>query len=178
MGPRYEVYGTRKDWIPGLSKIEDELQPCFSELGLYATRDLRSFPSLARLDDLGISRSGAHGGERSFFISPKGTLLRMTEVPQRKGGVLYKVVHEDNGVCVCFCPGGIFQEQCLVPGVIGTLSDSREASEFFLHVSSSLLAGFRQVKEYMVGPEAMQLLDSGFRLTYNHKRPLADDFKR
>lgn len=178
MRVRYEVFGTKSDWVPGLSKIKDQFQPIFAERGLFVSQELRAFSSLLELPDLGISRFGSHPTERTFFIVPKDTSIRMRPIPQSDGSVRYSVGQGDNRVCVFFCPGGIFHNECLISGLVASMGESKETKDFFSHISSALLDGFQQVKEYHVGPAAMQLLNSGFRLTNNHRKPLIDDLKK
>jgi hypothetical protein len=175
---RYEVFGTKSDWIPGLSKIEAELQLNYARLGLFESSELQAFSSLAGLQELGVSRFGSHPTEQHYFIVPKEVTLGMRAVPQRRGGDRYSIDMGENDVCVHFRPGGIFQGECLISGTLACTGESDSAKRFFSEISSHLLKGFEQVKDYRVGPEAIQLLDSGFRLTSHHLRPPADCLSR
>jgi hypothetical protein len=178
MRQRFEVFGTKDDWIPGLTKIEAEFRPKYARLGLFESSEAQAFSSLAALPELGISLFGSYPTGQVYFIVPNEISLSMRAIPQNRGGLLYSIDMGKNEVCIQFCPGGKFQEGCLISGLLACTSESAEATRFFSEISSHLLKGFEQVRDYRVGPEAIRLLDGGFRLTTHHLRSPADCLRR
>jgi len=158
------LFATRGDLEPGLADAE-------------RSRELRHV-SLAGMEGLGISRTGNHL-EPSYLVAPRNVAVAARAVPQRKGGVLFALDQMENPSTFVFQPGGIFEQQCLVAGHIGTIHEDPIGKELLQDFSRAVTRGFKKVRSYWVGPEALTLLDSGVRLvTISAKEPSEYDLSR
>lgn len=62
---------------------------------------------------------------------------------------------------------GLHQADILTPGSLATLGKSEEAVSLYKTLAKQLKKQCRRVHSYWVGPEALSLLRSGFRLAHN-----------
>jgi len=96
--------------------------------------------------------------------------VSVMEVPQRRGGVLYAIDEVGNPSAAILQLGGVFGDDCLiVTTLMGTSDDgSREMARM---VARELVRGFVKLSVYYVGPEAIEFLRAGRRLTHSARSP-------
>ncbi len=84
---------------------------------------------------------------------------------QSAGSIRYEVGPDQNPDGIIFAPGGIYNSQkVLVCGHIGTLMNSRESLDLYNSFVRAVTEGFQAIGSYRVGPEAVRLMDEGYRL--------------
>ena len=192
-GPVYEQYLSLLDWmdlgtnttgdhisgpqflvVPRASKIYLESVPQIA--GGWDSRQLRDSPAWT------IDRTGHVSKHAVPLHQNLAELERLSGVAdlQPAGQVRYAVNQRLNPDSLTFLPGGIYkQEEVLVCGHIGTISDSEISrnlyKSFVLHVTKD----FEKIGGYRVGPEAARLMNEGYRMvTIGITSPAAYDLCR
>lgn len=141
--------------------------------------DFPNYKSLLDAPSLGINATGNHTTGDSYLVMREGVRLSVRKIPQRKGGVMYSVDQDTNPKSVVFWPGGLYKNEALVCGHIGTISESSESVDLYDAFCAALLKGFTKIKSYHVGPEALRLLETGWRLvTISVRSPREYDLRR
>jgi hypothetical protein len=170
-------FATRQDWLPGLVRVENELDVRFVEHGLYATPKHLVLDRLSTWELLGHARFGNRPLEPIFWIVSRATAFGYTEVPQRKGGVRYSVSFGEGATAVAFQPGGIIKT-CLIDGYLGSGEPDENTLHLYDQLRARLFEGFTEISGRLLGPEAMQMLKEGYRLTYSINAPAHCDLRR
>jgi hypothetical protein len=96
------------------------------------------------------------------------------------GNFRYDVGPDQNPDSVIIAPGGIYNDQrVLVCGHIGAGSNSPEARSLCKGFAGAITKGFEYIGSYRVGPEAVRLMDEGYRLvTISLASPREYDLRR
>jgi hypothetical protein len=192
MSKQKHIFATRSDLEPGLSLIDSQRQLKYVALCLYSATsrgtfivvphkspEFESYTSLLGVDRLGINLTGQHVTGEDYLVLDSGKELEIEAVPQRKGGVHYFAGQLLNPSSICFAPGGLYQNQCLISGRIATISEDLESIKLYREFTRAVTKGFNKVGNYYVGPEALRLLDQGMRLiTMGMDEPIEYDLKR
>lgn len=132
------------------------------------------YHSILNLAALGECKSGSTVNADRYLILKPDLSVHMEQVPQRRGGVLYAVDQIQNPSAAFLALGGIFHSNCLIAWELMATSDPR-SHETFRVFRRILFGGFRKVKYALVGPEALDLYQQGWRLTQDAGRnPLYD----
>jgi len=72
-------------------------------------------------------------------------------------------------------PGGVWRGDILLYGRVATVSGSAESQRLMRRFRAAIRSGFRQVRAFWVGPEALRMLHSGKRLTIAEQSPRGFD---
>jgi hypothetical protein len=139
---------------------------------LHEMRDDRVqtvFPSLTQVPEFGQSARGEVSGSPQYFIFKRGgvgksSVPRPRAIPQRRGGTKYTA--DPNQHCLILRCGGLHAASgALVAGELQLpLDPSSTANGLFDVYCRELFRGFRKVRMYWLGPEALEGLSSGQRL--------------
>ena len=157
-------FGTKADLAPGLRAIE---QAEAIEYVVHETRDDPAFTVLPRLSDypqLGHATGHDVNTSPRYLIFRRGEVPEPRQIPQRRGGVKYEIAPSPD--CLILRCGGLHAATgALFAGELQKpLGASDDASRRFRFVARELVRGFRRVKLYWVGPEALSGLRAGRRL--------------
>jgi hypothetical protein len=173
------LFATRGDLEPGAQRIEAARRLQYVRTGMSASSSFETYRSLLDIPTLGTNETGSHVTGDCFLVLREGARVAVERVPQRNGGVMYAVDQGSNPGSIAFWPGGLYKDESLVCGHIGTVSESSESVELYDAFTRALLKGFTKVKSYQVGPEALRLLDEGRRLvTIGVRSPAEYDLRR
>ena len=105
--------------------------------------------------------------------------MRIQDVPQYSGGILFAVDLMLNGDSIVFSPGGRYSNDVMLYGMIGTLSPppSVASKNLYTFVAKAFRKDFKKVREYFIGPEALDLMASGVRLAMDATSPAEFDLR-
>ena len=142
--------------------------------GLFDQPVLSVFDSISSLPDIGVAKSGG-SLESIFLILHRGQGLKVRQVPQRKGGYKYAIDQQENPGSIAISPGGRFGDSVLIAGMVGTVHHDKISEELMKAFASEIKKRFVKIKSYWVGPEAMELLHLGVRLTHSAGAPRTFD---
>lgn len=177
MSKQTHIFATRSDLELGLRLIESQRSLKYVVLQLYKSPEYQTYPSLLEVDRLGINTTGQHTTGVHCLIVDVATEVEIRAVPQRKGGVHYFV--DMHPTSIVFWPGGLYENRCLIAGHIGTASDHPESIKLYREFTRATTKGFKKVRNYYVGPQALRFLDQGMRLiTMGIDEPVEYDLKR
>lgn len=174
MSRRRGFFGTRGDLEPWLRAFESVAPAVYVMAGLFDSPEPRCFPSAL---DLGLGRAvtGAMASEDRYLLLVAGVEPRVRPVPQRSGGTKFAIDQQFNPDSVVCCFGGVHAGRVLISGEIGTIGASEISGEMFKLLARLLTRDFVHIGSYWVGPEAREMLQQGWRLTFSVRSPVEYD---
>lgn len=166
------IFATREDLEPGLGRIEASRPLKYALCDEYDTPEPQTFSSLTSTDELGVNRFGSAIKAAAYLVVPASEPIHLTFVGPRR----FALTQEGNPKSIVFWPSGLYTDECLVAGKIGTVSEDAEAIGLYRDFLRELTRGFKKVRMYFVGPRASQMLQEGKRLVTMHatERPEYD----
>jgi hypothetical protein len=162
------LFATRKDIEQGIRLFERENSLKYTLCGLFPSSDVHVYSSLFQIENLGKTTAPNQSLCDEFLVMKCGVELEIRDVQQKSGGVKYAVDQQSNPASVCFRPGGIYHDEFLIAGRIGTASSHPDAAHLFREFGRAATQGFRKQREYFVGPDAFRLYQDGVRLITMH----------
>ena len=78
---------------------------------------------------------------------------------------------------MAFSPGGRHNEEVILYGMIGTVSNSAASKNLYNFIAKPFREHFAKVREFFVGPEALSLAKGGARLTIGAAAPAEFDLR-
>jgi hypothetical protein len=171
-------YATAGDlgWV--LSPLEAEKSLQYALTGLFETNEPQTYESYLNIPDFGRASHPTAAANRSFLLFHLGTNLRVREVPQKAGGVLFAVDQTNNEDTIVLRPAGRYGNDIILCGMMGTVSQSVTSKILYGSVGSQFRKNFRKEREFFVGREAFDLWNDGVRLTIGASSPAEFDLKR
>jgi hypothetical protein len=172
-----DFYATRQDLLPGLQRLESEVEL------QYVLREMSPSPTpiifLSALDipGLGVAHYGDYSHEQKWLVMEKWVEISVEEVPQHKGGVLYDIGLMQNPTAFAFQPAGQFEDKTIIQGSVDTATGDLKSIASCKWFWRALSQEFRKVQGYFVGPEAYRLLEQGWRLTAATQCPSEFDLR-
>jgi hypothetical protein len=175
-------YATAQDLSGVLSSLEAHKDLQYTPAGLFDSKELQelqTYFSYRDIPDLGRAFHPSAVANRQYLVSLKGTVVCIRDVPQYSGGVLFAVDLILNEDSIVFSPGGRYRDDVLLYGEIGTLSPppSAASKSLYTFVAKAFRRDFRKVREYFVGPEALDLMAGGVRLAADATSPPEFDLR-
>jgi hypothetical protein len=175
-------YATARDLSGVLASLEAQKDLQYNFAGLFDSKELQelqTYLSYRDIPDLGRAFHRSAVANRRYLVSLRGKALRIRDVPQNKGGVLFAIDLNLNEDSIVFSPGGRYRNDVMLYGMIGTLSPppSAASKNLYTFVAKGFRKDFKKVMEYFVGPEALDLMASGVRLTLDATTPPEFDLK-
>lgn len=114
----------------------------------------------------------------TYLVLAQGAPVNFRAIPQRAGGQMYAVDQVGNPRTVVLQTGGLYADQHLIAGQLGTVGDCKESDDLYALFANVIRRRYEKIKSYFVGPEAAAMLDSGARLTATLKSPRMYDLAR
>lgn len=137
-----------------------------------------SYSSYKDIEHLGVALRGSQSQEAIYLVSDAQTKIVLREIQRRDGTIGYAVDQLLNPATVSLAPGGLFRDDCVIAGQVGTATTDKKSLELFNLIAREVRRRFKKVKSYWVGPEAFRILESGGRLTAGVKSPPEYDLKK
>jgi hypothetical protein len=107
-----------------------------------------------------MNRTGAAVRAAGYLVVPAGEPIELVFISRQR----FALTQQGNPNTVVIHPSGVFDQSCLVAGKIRTISEHREAQALFRDYAREVTRGFKKIRNYRVGPEALQLMQKGKRL--------------
>lgn len=177
--PQAHFFATRRDLEPGIQRIEAARALKYALCNLYEANAPKTYGSLLLVEDLGVSGTGDNARSPAYLVVTASESFHIEPVPQRRGGLRYSLSQQGNPRSIVVRPGGLYQDRCLVVGNVGTVSEHPDAVSLYREFLRELMRGFKKIRSYLVGPDALGLMDEGKRLvTMGVDEPPEYDLKR
>ena len=145
--------------------------------GSFPTADLVSFDSGRELPDLGFMTFGDQNRGEFYLIGDNSAIITPRLITHYDGTSRFDVDQELNPETIVFRPGGVFQDNCIIAGQVGTCTTNDASAMLIRLFSKEIRKQFSKVKSYYVGNEARTLWETGLRLTANVRAPVEYDLR-
>jgi hypothetical protein len=156
MSKEFFFYATKNDLLIGIQNFEETRPVDYIPVELYNDPNIPKYESINKYESLGINYSGNHQSEL-LLILDKGIRVNVRGVSQQRGGIKYAFDQSNNHTSIVFWPGGIYKNECLINGHVNTISDDRISLELYKEFRKKVTKGFKKIKGYYFGPEALDL---------------------
>ena len=100
----------------------------------------------------------------SYLVTNKGMKVSVRDVPQRNGSTKFAIDAKNNPDSITIRFGGEVNGR-LTPGFIGCGVDNEISKRIAFEFANVIKNKFEYIKSSYVGPEAVKMLDSGYRLS-------------
>ena len=202
-------FATRSDLEPGLQRTEAELELKYARCGLLYGPIFEQHLSLLEWHGLGRNTTGDHMSGPCFLVVRRDAEVTLEPIPQGRdsalrsrtallsecdyiqanapkgnepsgSGIRYDLSQKLNADSIIFRPGGVYaDERVLVCGHIATISKASIAEGLYRTFVRNVTGAFEKIGSYRVGPQAMRLMDEGYRMvTISVGSPREYDLRR
>jgi hypothetical protein len=171
-------FATRRDLEGVLQAIESYHPVVYVKAGISRLPEVQRVSSGLDIPGLGVATAGDQNQQQWYLVTEPRVEVEIESIPQRRGGMRFAIDQQKNPHSIAFRPGGVFKGKCIIPGQVGSCSENIASKELLNLFVKEFRRQFTRIKSYYVGEEAAQLLDSGFRLTFNARSPVEHDLVR
>ncbi|MGA8078360.1 MAG: hypothetical protein WB868_13365 [Xanthobacteraceae bacterium] len=168
---QFMFYATARDLTPTLSLLESQKKLQYTPMRRVVSDKTQIYLSYADIPDFGLTYDPTAVMNPAYLVALQGTAVQVESIPQRKGGINFAIDQKLNKDTVTLRPGGMYGQDALLYGAIGTVSESDASLNLYDFMVAPYLARFEQVNEFFLGPEALDLWKSGIRLTTSATSP-------
>ena len=172
---------TKSDIIKMMSKVEKRIPIEYVLMGTFTNEMVRKENSISKFTELGHTNyANWISMDNRYMVQPLNSKVNNRIVKQKDGSFHYIIELSSNPDGVELTPGGIYQkaEKVLIAGRIAYFADSSEESKaIYKEIMKAMNECSIKKKNVFVSPEALSLLNDGWRLAYNYNAPCDKDFK-
>jgi hypothetical protein len=173
-----QFFATKEDLVNLLRAIEIKGSLKYVSAGRSLTPDFECFSRGEDIPKLGIATFASSSNCDGFLVSEPGVETKVGLVNQSNGIKNYYINQLINPDTVVFWPGGMWTQDILLMGSVGTASDSEASRRLMRRFHTTIKKYFARTRNgYYVGPAARKLLESGKRLTIAEQSPPEFDLK-
>ncbi len=173
-------YATAGDLIPVLEAVERKHKLAYTLCGSFETPALVTVHSgsvIATLRSPSPNPNAVNG--YTYLVTPADVPVAVHKISLNKGGVRYAVDQLHNPISIAFTHGGLYRPDILLYGRVDTASNHPLARKLCRAFAYAIKKRFAHVRAFFVGPQAVELLHRGCRLTIGANSPreydLADE---
>jgi hypothetical protein len=170
-------YATATDLRPLLSSLETQKNLQYTLAGLFDTNTPQTYLSYVDIPDFGTARHPTSVANSAYLVAPQGATVHVEDVPQRRGGVFYAISQLLNQDTIVFGPGGRHQDDIILYGTIGTVSDSPMSKGLYDFFTRPFRERFKRTGAFFLGPEALDFARIDGRLALSASTPPEHDLK-
>ncbi len=189
-------YATKDDLLVVTERVESEMSVKYIHFGTAIRLPPESFTSAAQIPNLGEASHPSAVGCETFLVCDQETTIRSEALkilseedvnrsimPNKAplgaliGVERYAINQLLNPDTITFTPGGIWNDEILLHGGIGTASQSELSDALMKRFRAAIKRSFSKIRAFYFGPQALVLLKSGTRLTISAESPPEFDLK-
>jgi hypothetical protein len=168
-------FALREDLLSMLNAAEQEGPLIYTRAYDYAgDENLEVLNSGVEIPKLGRATHHNAIGSETFLVSFPELSIRPRPIAATGRIAIDQLWNPDT---VTFTPGGLWNEDVVLYGRVATVSDSRQAQELMKRFHSAIRKHFTKIGGYYVGPQALELLKLGKRLTIGAYSPSDYDLR-
>lgn len=172
---------TKSDIIKMMSKVEKRIPIEYVLMGTFTNEMVRKENCISKFTELGHTNyANWISMDNRYMVQPLNSKVNNRIVKQKDGSFHYIIELSSNPDGVELSTGGIYQkaEKVLIAGRIAYFADSSEESKaIYKEIMKAMNECSIKKKNVFVSPEALSLLNDGWRLAYNYNAPCDKDFK-
>ena len=172
---------TKSDIIKMMSKVEKRIPIEYVLMGTFTNEMVRKENSISKFTELSHTNyANWISMDNRYMVQPLNSKVNNRIVKQKDGSFHYIIELSSNPDGVELSTGGIYQkaEKVLIAGRIAYFADSSEESKaIYKEIMKAMNECSIKKKNVFVSPEALSLLNDGWRLAYNYNAPCDKDFK-
>ena len=172
---------TKSDIIKMMSKVEKRIPIEYVLMGTFTSEVVRRENSISKFTELGHTNyANWISMDNRYMVQPLNSKVNNRIVKQKDASFHYIIELSSNPDGVELSTGGIYQkaEKVLIAGRIAYFADSSEESKaIYKEIMKAMNECSIKKKNVFVSPEALSLLNDGWRLAYNYNAPCDKDFK-
>lgn len=175
---QFNFFATKDDLLPGILAFEEEhrVQYVLCHLSDSPISAFERYSSVTEIPDLGLSIHGHRATEKSYYVLPAEAEIKVKPVPQRRGGTKYEV--DSTNMCgFAFGPGGVYGDHFVIDGDVGIYMGNEDSIALCKEFIRKLRKGWTRIESYYVGPQALKLMNEGYRLTMSIQTPETFDLR-
>ncbi len=156
-------YATKEDLESSMQRIEEAIALEYCETGSREEPNFKRFSTYKEIPNFGVSLDGKRESSPYFLVYEKGNEVVPEIVPQKRGGErhIISATHiPEFAIYLQF--SSAYQNECLIYGTIYRTNET-----LYKLIQKHFFKGYKKVKAFKVGPQALELLNQGFPLTPN-----------
>ena len=174
-------FSTKQDIIKVMSAVERNIPVEYVPLGAFDSEAIRREGTISKFTKLGYTDYGNWISlDNRYMVLPLNGDVKCRAVKQRDGSAHYIIDLASNPMGVELSTGGIYEkaENVLIAGRVAVFTDSsKEAMQIYKDILKAMKGCFAKKYNVFVSPEALSLLESGWRLTCAYGAPRENDLK-
>lgn len=173
---RILFYATREDLLPVLREFESKETLKYVRTGLFPTHSYDTIEHGAQIEGLGKATADSASLSETFLVCRRETPVKVRPIT---GGTVQRFAIDQlwNPDTVVFTPAGLWNDEALLHGRLGTISDKPSAQALMRRFNAAMRKNYTKVNSFWVGPKALDYLKSGKRLTIAVQSPKEFDLK-
>lgn len=175
---RLDFFAAGSDLLPAVEAFEANHAVHYLLQGMFDAAATDQYLSAASIPNLGMAAFGHRGVEKTYLVIDRNTQATFREVPQRRGAARHSLDLMTNPTGFSFQPSGAFAGQFVIDGYIGTATGNPASGDLCKALAREIRKRFTKIHDYYVGPEALRLMESGWRLTFSTQTPVEFDLRR
>ena len=160
-------YGTHHDVVEVVREFAGDHEIDFVRAGTLGQAKMHVVSNFAELSEF-----------ETYLIAYRGASMQFEEIALRQGGRAFALDQARNPDTIVFRMGGVSSHDQLLPGSLGTTSNTKASDQLYSICSKVIRGRFEKIRSFYVGPEALKLLDGGGRLSVTEKSPREYDLVR
>jgi len=171
-------FATKEDIVPILLLVEANGPLKYERKGNFLKADIDSiciFNSGVEIPTLGRATANSSHACETYLVADSGTPITLNFLRGNNGVERVSVDQRLNPDTVTFTAGGVWNEEILLHGRVATASESDTAQTLIKRFQSAIKKHFTKVRAFYVGPQAMESLARGVRLTISAQSPRSID---
>jgi|SRR5215831_7293658 len=169
--PQTMFFATKDDLAPVLEQVENKGPLKYVRFGRSLNPRSESFDRGIDIPSLGIATCGSAIGSDSFLVCYRESQIDIRVVHQSDGVRSFHTDQLTNPDSVTFSSGGVWKPEILLYGRVASASNSPVSKSLLRRFQSSIRKHFVKVGACYVGPNALQALKDGKRLTIAEQSP-------
>ena len=160
---RISFFALKDDLLPVLEAVEAKRPVRYTRGGPIPTEAYEQFMHGRDIPELGVATGNQYVACNRFLVTDADTPIQVQ--PVRIGNCRFKISQLGNEDSVVLVPGGVWSEDILIYGEVGTVSDSPPAQALMRAFNAPIRKRFKRIAWAWVGPLAEEMLMAGKRLT-------------
>lgn len=168
---RIQFFATREDILLVLKVVESDGPLQYVRTGNQLNPDFETFLRGTDIPNLGVADQETGSVCKAFLVTKTTVPITVQSIKGSSGVQRYLMDQLLNPDTVGFTPAGMWGEDIVLQGVVGTASESAASQDLMKKFNSAFKESFTKMQGRFVGPQALALFNAGKRLTIAAQSP-------